>query len=51
MAGGEAAGGAPSSVVVVVSHRRTALFVALGVLGGLLFSGAAVAVYFAVAGK
>jgi hypothetical protein len=34
-----AAGG--SSVVVVVSHRRTALFVALGVLAGLLVAGAA----------
>jgi serine/threonine protein kinase len=41
----------PSSVVVVVSHRRTALFVALGVLGGLLFSGGALAVYLAISGR
>jgi len=37
-----------SSVVIVVSHRRTALYVALGVLAGVLAAGGAVAAYFAI---
>jgi serine/threonine protein kinase len=39
---------AGSSVVIVVSHRRTALFVALGVLAGLVVAVGAVAAYFAL---
>jgi serine/threonine protein kinase len=38
---------AGSSVVIVVSHRRTAMFVALGVLAGLIVACGAVAAYFA----
>ena len=44
----EPAGG--SSVVVVVSHRRTALFVALGVLAGLLIAAGGVAAFMALKG-
>jgi serine/threonine protein kinase len=44
----DTAGG--SSVVVVVSHRRTALFVALGVLAGLLLAVGGVALFFALRG-
>jgi serine/threonine protein kinase len=39
-----------SSVVIVVSHRRTALFVALGVLAGLIVAVGGVAAYLAIRG-
>jgi len=37
--------------VVIVSHRRTALFVGLALLAGVLLSGGAFAMYLALAGK
>jgi serine/threonine protein kinase len=40
----------PASVVIV-SHRRTALFVGLALLAGILFSGGAFAIYLAITGK